>query len=291
MKIAITGSSGLIGTALKQKLSSQHEVIEISRSNNAWNPAKKEYNKEFFENLDAVVNLAGAGIADKRWNESRKEELINSRVNSTRFLVDILKNNPPKVLISASGIGYYGIDKNKEFTESDKQGKTFLAKLSGKWEEEANKLSTRVVNIRIGMVLSKKGGALKKMLLPFSFGLGGRVGSGNQYISWISIKDCINAIEFLISNEQAKGAVNLCSENAVTNQEFSLALAKSLNRPCIFPLPEFIVKLIFGEMGEELLLASTRATPKMLSSLGFDFKHKKIEQAFKDIIKKNKNDI
>ena len=279
MRIAITGSSGLIGTALKQKLSNQHEVIEISRSNNAWNPAKKEYNKELFKNLDAVVNLAGAGIADKRWSESRKKELIESRVNSTRFLVDILKNSPPKVLISASGIGYYGIDNKKEFIESDKQGETFLAQLSGKWEEEANKLSARVVNIRIGMVLSKKGGALKKMLFPFSMGLGGRVGSGKQYISWVSIEDCINAIEFLINNEQAKGAFNLCSENSVTNQEFSLALAKSLNRPCIFPLPEFVAKLVFGEMGEELLLGSTRATPSKLANLGFDFKHKRIEQA------------
>ena len=284
MRIAITGSSGLIGSALKKHLSKKYEVIEISRSNNAWNPAKNEYNKELFKGLDAVVNLAGAGIADKRWSEQRKKELISSRVNSTKFLVGILKNNPPKVLISASGIGYYGVDDKQEFIEEDKQGNTFLAKLSDSWEKEANKLNTRVANIRIGMVLSKKGGALKKMLLPFSLGLGGKVGSGNQYISWVSIEDCVNAIEFLITNPKAQGPVNLCSENPVTNKEFSLALAKSLKRPCIFPLPEFIAKLIFGEMGEELLLGSTRAIPKKLLDLGFNFKHKKIEEAFKEII-------
>ena len=162
MRGAITGSSGLIGTALKEKLKIEHEVIEISRSNGAWDPAKSEYNAELFRDLHAVVNLAGAGIADRRWSKERKKELISSRVNSTKFLVEILKKNPPKVLISASGIGYYGVDDKKEFTESDKNGNTFLAKLSKDWEDASKLLDTRLVNIRLGMVLSKKGGALKK---------------------------------------------------------------------------------------------------------------------------------
>jgi len=284
MRIAITGSSGLIGTALRQKLKIEHEVIEISRSNEAWDPAKGKYNTELFRDLDVVVNLAGAGIADRRWSEARKEELISSRVNSTKFLTKILKDNPPKVLISASGIGYYGVDDEKEFIESDENGHTFLAKLSKDWEDASNILDTRVVNIRLGMVLSKKGGALKKMLLPFSLGLGGKIGDGKQYISWISINDCIRAIEFSINNNFAKGALNLCSPKPVNNQKFSLALAKSLNRLCIFPLPKFVVKILFGEMGEELLLGSTKAIPKKLNDLGFNFEQEDIEQAFKAIL-------
>ena len=292
MRIAITGATGFIGSNLSIALEKNHQVIKISRQSGAWNPDKKSYNPELFKNLDAVIHLAGEGIANKLWSKKQKEILYKSRVDATNFLCQILKDSPPKVFICSSGIGYYGSRADETLDESSTNGKGFLAELSRDWEAAADTLATgniaastlketRTIKLRLGMVLAKDGGALKKMLLPFKLGIGGRIGSGNQYISWVSLEDVISAIQFCINNDSISGPINLCAPNPETNQSFSKKLASALSRPCIFPLPGFVVKLIFGEMGEELLLSSTRARPEKLLRAGFKFQYENLEEVFR----------
>ncbi len=192
--------------------------------------------------------------------------------------------NKPKVFISCSAIGFYGDCKNDNVTEENKKGKGFLSDVTDEWEKATNiasKAGIRVVNIRLGMVLSKEGGALKKMLFPFKMGLGGTIGDAKQYISWISIKDLPSSINHIIDNKDIKGAVNVVSPNPVTNYEFTKTLGKVLNRPTVLPLPKFLTKLIFGEMGEELLLSSIKVKPEKLLNTEFKFKYPKLEMALK----------
>lgn len=296
MRILISGSSGLIGTHLDKYLSSKGFTVSgLVRSKtddkNAifWTPSKEYIESlESLENFDAVINLSGENIIG-RWTEEKKIRIKNSRVNTTNFLVDLFSKlkKPPKLFISASAIGYYGDRGDKELTEQSDSGNGFLEDVSIEWENAANaasKLGIRVVNLRIGVVLSKDGGALAKMLPVFKFGLGGVVGSGNQYWSWVSINDIKRITEFIINNANISGPVNAVSPNPVTCREFTKTLSGVLNRPAALPVPSFFVRLVFGEMGEHALLASTRVVPKKLLDSGYSFYNPDLESTLNNII-------
>lgn len=294
MKILVTGSSGLVGSALCRYLATRgHQPVGMLRHQQDgqpfWQIEQKQWDFAGNEPFDAVVHLAGENIAEGRWNAAKKQRIIDSRVQSTHLLVEALTTLPvkPKVLISASAIGYYGNQGDITVDESAAPGNDFVSQVAIEWEQASQKATDdgiRLVNIRTGMVLSPEGGALKQMLLPFKLGLGGSIGSGQQYISWIDIADMVRAIEFLIENESAQGPVNLVSEHSVTNFEYTKALGKALKRPTIMPMPGFMARLLFGEMADELLLSSTRVKPKALSHLGFEFKYPQISQSLAHLL-------
>jgi len=287
MKILIIGSSGLIGSELVPYLQKQgFEVGRLLRIKQAQHPYwcvdPISFNLKEFANPDIVINLAGENIADGRWTESRKQQLIDSRIKTTKLLVEYFKHNPPALFINASAIGFYGERGVEIVDESSQPGTDFVSQLAQQWEAscaEIESTATRLVKIRTGIVLSDKGGALAKMLPPFKFGLGGRIGNGQQFMSWIDINDLCHAILFIIEQKQLSGAINLVSPHAVTNQVFSQALSKQLNRPCLLPLPRFMVKLLFSQMGEELLLASTHVKPTKLLDAGFQFEFESIQKS------------
>ncbi|MEH6453912.1 MAG: TIGR01777 family oxidoreductase [Psychromonas sp.] len=295
-KVLITGSTGLIGSALIPLLESHgYQVAGLSRDPNSdqpsWDIKNKSLSLKEFENPDIVIHLAGESIADGRWNDAKKKRLVDSRVLSTQLLVDHFnKALPPvKLFICASAIGFYGNRGNQQLDEDSPPGNDFVSELAEQWEKSSQPIKesgTRLVNIRTGLVISKKGGALAKMLPPFKLGLGGRIGSGEQMMSWIDINDMTAAILFIINNQSIEGAVNMVSPNPINNQHFSKALANQLQRPCILPLPELMVKLMFAEMGKELLLSSTLVLPKKLIDSGFEFKCKNIEQSFSEQLSK-----
>ena len=287
MKVLIVGSSGLIGSALVPYL--QQQGFEVGRllrhaqdEHPYWSTNPVSFHLKDFSKPDIIINLAGKSIADQRWTESVKQELIDSRIQTTQLLTEHFKENPPKLFINASAIGFYGERGEAVVDENSPVGTDFVSKLAEQWEDSCTQIEstvTRLVKIRTGIVLSKKGGALAKMLPPFKLGLGGKVGSGEQWMSWIDIDDLCNAIAFIINQPQLTGAINLVSPNAVSNQTFSQQLSKQLSRPCLFPLPGFMVKLLFAEMGKELLLASTHVKPTKLLEAGFKFKYGQLEKS------------
>lgn len=295
MNILISGASGLIGQALMRYLPSQgHKVYPLKRNDSgsafSWQPGKKQIYLDPNIPLDAVINLNGVSIGDKPWSKQRKLELISSRTETTQLLAHTLalQPKPIKVLINASAIGFYGDTGSQSVDETSAKGHNFLTDITTAWEQAAQpaiSANIRTVFIRSGIVLSAKGGALKKMLLPYKFGLGGRLGSGQQYMSWISLEDEIRAIDFILKNEQIQGPVNLTSPNPVTNSEFSQVLADCLTRPALLPLPEFIVKLLFAEMGELLLLGSANVVPKVLLDMGFQFNQPQLVDALTAALK------
>ena len=287
MKILINGSSGLIGTELTTYLKKKgFEVGRLLRyeqdEHPYWNIEQNNFHLKEFSNPDIVINLAGENIANGRWAEKKKLRLIDSRIKTTRLLSERFKNNPPKLFINASAIGFYGERGEKIVDESSKVGIDFVSKLANKWEESSQSIQsteTRLIQIRTGIVLSKEGGALAKMLPPFKLCLGGRVGSGEQFMSWIDINDLCHAIFFIIQNPLLSGPINLVSPKPVTNKIFTQLLSKQLKRPCIFPLPSVIVKLLFGEMEKELLLASTQVKPTKLIDAGFKFEYELLQDS------------
>jgi len=281
MTVAISGPNGLVGTELRNILADAgHESIGISRSAGPdsieWDPLTGIKDPSSLEGVDALVHLAGESIASGRWNEELKQRIVDSRVVGTRSLVQSLKDltQKPRVLVCASAIGFYGDRGDEILDENSPPGEGFLAETCVQWEREAMaaaELGLRVVCIRIGVVLSPKGGALQKMLLPFKLGGGGVVGNGRQYWSCIGLTDLARAIVFCIENDQMSGPVNGVCPDASDNRTFTKTLGKVLNRPTIIPLPAFAARLVLGEMADALLLASTRVEPKRLQDAGFEY--------------------
>lgn len=293
----VTGASGLIGKELVTSLQSKGwEVRTISRNPKpgdpsaiSWNVAKGELETAKLSGANLVIHLAGEPIAAKRWNPQVKAELRASRVDGTRLLVSKLRELGEGVdlFLSASAIGFYGNRGSEILDEASPIGSGFLPELSREWEEEAAKavaFSKRLAYSRFGLVLSPKGGALKEMLLPFRLGVGGKLGSGTQYMSWISLPDTIRGLEFLLERNDLTGAFNFTAPNPVTNGEFTKTLASFLRRPAFFALPSVGVKLLFGEMGETLLLGSTRVIPNRLQQAGFQFESVELQQALEKVL-------
>ncbi len=296
MKVLITGASGLIGTALQKSFAEKGcEMLLASRKEPTdaqhiqWNVENGFAEPEKLEGIDAVVHLAGESVSGLRWTDEKKKAIRDSRVLGTRGVVDAISKlkDKPKVFIAASAIGFYGERGDEEVTESSAAGDNFLAEVSKAWEAESRRAEDagiRTVLLRTGIVLSKDGGALATMLTPFKLGVGGVVGSGKQWMSWISLDDHIAAINYAIENENLRGAVNAVSPNPVTNEEFTKTLGEVLYRPTFLPLPEFAVSMIFGEMGDALLLASTKVLPKRLEDAGFEFRYSELKAALEHAV-------
>lgn len=277
-RIAITGASGLIGSALVGKLKSDGYTVQrlvrrptVSSEEIFWNPVTQEIDLVALEGVDAVIHLAGAGVGDKRWTKKYKSEILNSRLLGTTTIANAVAQVKPKVFISSSAIGWYGETGNRAVTEIDRGGDDFLAAVCREWEAAADLAGdVRTVKIRTGLVLEPTGGALGRMLPLFRFGLGGKLGSGKQWWSWITLHDHLRAIEFILENGQISGPVNLTSPKPVTNQEFTSALARALRRPALFPAPAFALKLALGGFSTEIL-GSKKVLPNALTEAGFNF--------------------
>ena len=297
MNILITGAGGLIGTSLASYLKARnHRVSVLTRSKAnpseghfGWNPESGEFDIRALRDTEVVIHLAGENIGAKRWTLEQKRKITDSRIKSTALLVDAISrmDKRPRLLLSASAIGYYGNRGEEPLTESSKPGDGFLAELCRDWEAEAlqaSKLGLRVVCIRTGMVLSRTGGTLERMLPMFKLGLGGTLGSGSQYWSWIVIDDLVRAIEFIFENEQLSGPVNLVAPNPLSNAEFTKTLAKAIHRPAIFPAPAPVLRLALGEMADSLVLTSQNVIPKKLMDAGFAFKYPTLSEALDTIL-------
>ena len=303
MKILVTGSTGLVGTALVSALARDgNTVCRLVRPqstvpvetkdgfNVMWNPTTGELGGAGV-GPDAVVNLAGAPIGDGRWTAERKATLRSSRIESTRALVNALgkMNVRPRVLVSASAIGIYGNRGDELLTEESKPGGDFLAGLAQEWEAEALKaeaLGIRVVHARFGIILAQEGGAMAKMLLPFKLGAGGRLGSGKQWMSWVALDDVVGILRLGIENASMRGAINVVAPQPVRNEEFTKVLAKILRRPALFPAPAFALRLALGEMADALLLSSQRVVPQALEKLLYQFSHVNLTSALSVILSK-----
>jgi len=296
--ILITGGSGLIGTELTELLRQRgHRVSLLSRSEQAgehksyvWKVDQNYIEPGAFEGVDAIVHLAGAGIADKPWTIERKREILESRTNSTRLLVTALKNthHNVKTVIAASAIGYYGFGNQQEvFTEDSEAGKDFLADVTSRWERETEnfiELGVRVVKIRIGIVLSKRGGALEEIARPVKYFVGAPLGSGDQYVSWIHMEDLSQIFVKAIEDSSMKGAYNAVSPNPLTNRELTKAIARTLRRPLLLPpVPSFVLKLLLGEMADLVLNGSKVSGSRIIQS-GYKFKYSDINQALQDLL-------
>jgi len=294
MKVLVSGASGLVGSALLSFLTAGgHSVARLVRTQPPanqtdregqvfWAPDSGSIDQAGLEGLDAVVHLAGENIASGRWTPELKRRILDSRVNGTRLLSEALAkcSQPPKVLVSASAIGYYGNRGDEVLTEESELGAGFLAEVCRDWEaavEPATQKGIRTVLLRIGVVLSSAGGALKRMLMPFKLGLGGVVGDGKQYMSCIGLDDAVGAIHHTIVTGALSGPVNAVSPQAVTNREYTKALGKVLGRPTIFPMPAFAARMAFGEMADELLLPSARVEARKLLESGYTFRSPTLE--------------
>jgi uncharacterized protein (TIGR01777 family) len=299
MKVLITGSTGLVGSALLPFLKSKgHEVFRLIRSQAKAGPAEIYWNPEQgiddtsrLEGMDAVIHLAGENISEGRWTEEKKARIRDSRVRGTRVLSEALARlaAPPRVLLSASATGYYGDRGDEVMREESAPGSDFLAQVCRDWEaatEPAAQKGIRVVRLRFGVIFTPKGGALSKILAPFQFGVGGRLGSGRQYMSWITLDDVVGVIDHALNVETVSGPVNVVAPNPVTNYEFTKTLGRVLSRPTVFPVPAFAVRLAFGEMGDAVLLSSTRVEPARLKESGYVFQHPELENALRQILKK-----
>ena len=301
MKILVTGSTGLVGSALVAALASDgHVVCRLLRPQTKsegqaagafdvpWNPETGELGGVAV-GAEAVVNLGGGSIADGRWTSERKKLLRTSRVDATRALVTALgkMNAKPDVLISASAIGFYGNRGEDVLTEESSPGNDFLAEVSKDWEAgalRAEEFRTRVVMARFGIILAKHGGALQKMMLPFKLGLGGRIDSGRQWMSWVALEDVVEVIRFALDHRELRGAVNVVAPEPMRNAEFARELASAMHRPAFFPVPAFALRLAMGEIADALLLTSQRVLPQKLMNCGYRFKGQILRRFLDNII-------
>jgi len=301
MRILVTGSSGLIGSALVPFLTAGgHRVIRLIRSQSqtptmgeswGWDPERGTILPTGQEEPDAVVHLAGENIAGARWTQRQKALIRDSRVKGTRALSDLIgrRSPPPKVLVCASAVGYYGDRGDESLTEESASGSGFLPDVCREWEaacQPAAEKGIRVVNLRIGVVLSPAGGALARMLTPFKLGAGGVIGGGRQYMSWIALDDVVSAIHFALTHEILRGPVNGVAPNPVTNRSFTQTLGRALSRPILFPMPAFAARLALGEMADALLLAGARVLPARLLESGFVFRYPDLEGALRHLLGK-----
>jgi len=283
MQILVSGLSGLVGQALKTRLQAAgHSVRGLSRQANpaqqvfAWDPKHRQIDQQAFVGLDAVIHLAGENIAGARWTPDVKQRIRDSRVQGTRFLCETLAHSsqPPKTFLCASATGYYGDRGDELLTEASPPGKGFLPEVSVEWEaacQPVKAIGMRVVNVRTGMVLSRQGGALAKMLPLFRWGMGGILGTGDQFWSWITLTDLVSVIVRCLEDTTFSGPVNAVAPQPVTNREFTKELARAVHRPALVPAPKFLLRLAIGEMADDLLLASTRAVPQKLQQADFVF--------------------
>ncbi|MFA7296633.1 MAG: TIGR01777 family oxidoreductase [Dehalococcoidia bacterium] len=291
MRVAITGGTGYVGSALRRLLEARgDEVIVVRRGRPAdptamWDPERNWFVPGALEGVDAVVHLSGASIGAQRWTAARRAELRASRVDSTRVLVDHLRTleHPPKVLVTASATGYYGNSGAVERSEGDAKGSGFLADLVADWEREADRateIGMRVVHARLGPTIARDSELIGRLLLPFRLGLGGPLGSGRQWFSWVATEDVVRGIAFMIDHTSLSGPVNLVAPRAATNLEFTKALGRALHRPAVLPLPALVLRLAFGrDLADEMLLSDQRVVPAKLGAAGFEFTHPTIEHA------------
>lgn len=296
LKILISGASGLIGSALVNTLRTDgHTVHRLVRERTSepdliyWKPSTGEIDAERVDGYDAVVHLAGENIAAGRWNDERKARILNSRVDGTHLLAETLAAcpNKPRVLVCASATGYYGDGGDSELTEDAPRGKGFLADVVEAWEEAAEparRAGIRTVHLRFGVVLASEGGALEKMITPFKTGMAGKLGDGKQWMSWVSRDDAVRMIQFAIETESLSGPVNAVSPTPVTNEEFTNAMGEVLNRPTVLSIPAFALKMLAGEMAEEMLLISNRVIPKKLLDTGYQFSDTDLTKTLHEIL-------
>ena len=289
-RIAITGASGLIGTALVGHLKSEGHTVQrfvrrpvVAPDEIQWDPKTGYVDIEALRGVDAVIHLAGVGVGDKRWTKKYKSEILNSRLLGTTAIAHAINEVKPQVFISASAIGWYGESGNRSVVETDRVGDDFLAAVCREWEGAADLVTdVRTVKIRTGLVLDPTGGALGRMLPLFRLGLGGKLGNGKQWWSWITLHDVIRAITFLLENK-VSGPVNLTSPNPVTNQEFTSALARAMHRPALFPAPAIALKIALGGFSSEIL-GSKKVTPQVLTDAGFTWDYPHITNALTALI-------
>lgn len=297
MKVLISGGSGLVGSALTNTLRANGLVVShfirpggtAAPGDVLWNPSQATVDVPALEGHDAIVHLSGASIADGRWTDKRKAILRSSRVDSTRVLVDSLTQlkQPPRVFVCASAIGYYGDRGDELLSESSGYGHDFLALLCRAWEAEAARAAangTRTVIARFGVILATQGGALPRMLTPFKLGVGGRLGSGKQWISWVALEDVVRVLCTAIESENVNGPVNVVASQPVQNSEFTRVLAGVLHRPAVFPAPAFALRLALGQMADALLLSSQRVQPEKLAKIGYKFRYETLQSALQAIL-------
>lgn len=298
MKILITGARGLIGSALVVHFQSHgHQVVRLTRTVSAeantftWNPEVGAIDDQAWQEVDTVVHLAGAPIAARRWTKAVKRNIVESRVMGTRLISETLarQKQPPRVLIAASAVGYYGNRDHEVLNEESPAGTGFLADVAQQWEAAtapATDAGIRVVSLRLGVVLSAQGGALPRMVKPFRFGMGGPIGSGQQFMSWVTLEDVVSAIHYIAQREEIAGPVNVVAPCPVTQREFAQTVGRIMRRPCRVRLPSLAVRSLMGEMGPELLLSSVRAFPTRLVTAGFEFQHPELEGALHPLLSK-----
>lgn len=292
----MSGASGLIGRALAEAwIHDGHQVVRLVRRATTepdtvfWRPSEQQLNSAAIEGFDTVVHLAGENLASGRWTKEKKRAIRDSRVQGTKLLAQALAGltSPPALFLCASATGYYGSRGDAILTERDVGGTGFLAEVVAAWEEAgrpAAEAGIRTVNLRTGVVLAKKGGALKKMLPAFKLGIGGKLGDGAQYMSWITLTDLVAAVKFIINHDTLMGPVNATAPQPVTNAQFTRVLGNELHRPTILPVPAFALKILFGEMAEETILASARVVPQGLTEAGYQFSHAELGPALRAVL-------
>lgn len=295
MKIAIAGASGLVGAAISPQLEADgHDIVRLVRNSPKageieWHPNRDSIEPEKLEGFDTIINLAGESIAEGRWTEEKKKKIHDSRVNGTHLLSEAIAKltNKPRVFLCASATGIYGDRGDETLDEQSESGGGFLAGVCREWEkatEPAHRAGVRVVNFRFGPILARAGGMLEKMLTPFKMGLGGKIGSGKQFISWVGIDDSVAAMKLALSDESIRGPLNVVSPTPVTNERFTRVLGEVLSRPTVMAMPAFAARLAFGEMADEMLLVSQKVIPKKLQAAGFQFKFSDLEAALQHYV-------